>query len=208
MMPVPKKRWEVKVQFAGDPRGRSTEAFIRLNLVLPTVNDVVQITDFKRLLRGDYHDSYRVTGIGLGKGDARMLVTMEPLQGDHETERKFTSRPAIYPLGSGKYMMDIRIVPGGQIAQRKKIPAIPLMGDYFKANDATAFVSLDDPGFGSGEPQFPVRVEGGGLLRVVGAYHSWSWLQPGTLRDGTPRIDVTLVENSARLLKAWSPEEG
>jgi hypothetical protein len=136
-----------------------------------------------------------------------MLVTMEPLREEGVEERKFTSRPAVYPLGTGKYVVDLRLSPGGQIAQRKKIPAIPLMGDYFKANEGTAFVSLDDPGFGSGEPQFPFRVEAGSLLRVVGAYHSWSWLRPGTLRDGTPRIDVTFVEDSARLQKATLPAQ-
>lgn len=195
MMPVPKKRWEVKVQIADDPKAKSSEASIRLNLVLPTINDVVQITDFKRLLKGDYHDSYRVTGIGLGKGDSRMIVTMEPLPDEQDLEKRFTTRPAIYPLAAGRYMVDIRIVPGGQMAQRKKIPAIPLMGDFFKCSEPTVFVSLDDPGFGSGQPQFPFKLEAGRLLRVVGAYHSWSWLRPGTLRDGTPRIDVTIVED-------------
>ena len=74
MMPVPKKHWRVKVQIVDDPKAKSSEAGIRLDIVMPTVNDVIQITDFKRLLRGEYHDSYRVTGIGLGKGDDRMLV--------------------------------------------------------------------------------------------------------------------------------------
>ncbi|MCZ6689483.1 MAG: hypothetical protein O7H41_07775 [Planctomycetota bacterium] len=199
MMPVPKKRWEIKVQITNDPRARSNEATIKLDLVLPTVNDVIQITDFRYLLRGDYHDSYRVTGIGLEKGKTRMVVTIEPSKEEDVREKRFTTRPAVYPLATGKYVVDIRLDPGGQIAQRKKIPAIPLMGDYFRATEPTAFVSLDDPGFGSGEPQFPFKVEGGTLLRVVGAYHSWSWLNPKILRDGTPRIDVTLVEDPARL---------
>ena len=196
MMPVPKKRWKVRVQFANDPKARSPEATVRLDIVLPTVNDVIQITDFKHLLRGDYHDSYRVTGIGLGKGDDRMLVTMERLEEDQEMHVKYTTRPAVYPLGQGKYTVDIRLVPGAQIAQRKKIPAIPLMGDFFKTIEKTDFVSLDDPGFGSGQPQFPMRIEPDTLLRIVGAYHSWSWLRAGTLRDGTPRIDVKRVERS------------
>lgn len=200
MMPVPGRNWQVRVQFFDDPKGRPQEGTIRLSLVLPTLNDIIQITDFKRLLRGTYHDAYRVTEVGLGEGSDRMVLKMARLRKDVdlEMEKAYTPKPTVYSLGAGSYIVDISLDPGGQIAQRKKIPAIPLLGDFFRMDDGTQFVGLDDPGFGSGSPQYPVVLEPGTLLRVVAAYHSWTWLRPGTLRDGTPRFDITQTRLSTR----------
>ena len=198
MMPVPKRNWKIRVRIVEDPGAQGVEGTIQLNVVLPTINDFVQITDFRRLLRGEYHDVYRVAEVGLGSGDERMLITMTRVRKDVEPDQKYTSKPAVYSLGSGKYLVDLGLLPGGQIAQRRKIPAIPLMGDFFKCDEDTQFVSLDDPGFGSGDPQFPVVMKPETLLRVIGAFHSWTWLRPGVLRDGTPRLDVTPTNLSTR----------
>ena len=199
MMPVPRKNWRVKVTILEGPSGREVEGTISLSIVLPTVNDVIQITDFKRLLAGEYHDSYRVTEIGLGKGEDRMRLSMARVRKDAvEAARKFTSKPAVYDLGDGRYHVDLALAPGGEIAQRKKIPAIPLMGDFLQVQEEQHFVSLNDPGFGSGRPDFPIKVRSQTLLRVVGAFHSWTWLRPGTLRDGTPRLQVEQTNLSTR----------
>lgn len=198
MMPVPKKNWRVKVIVTEAASGPAVEVVISLGVVLPTVNDIVQITDFKRLLAGEYHDAYRVMEIGLGKGQERMLLKMTRLRKDADEDRRFTSKPAVYDLGQGRYQVDLKLSPGGQVAQRKKIPAIPLMGDFLQVIDEEQFVSLNDPGFGSGDPEFPVKVRSKTLLRVVAAYHSWTWLRPGTLRDGTPSLEVEQTNLSTR----------